>query len=216
MSRRIHPRHLTERPLVAPYTDAGDWSGSWGAQVPVRAQVRYERVLTVTADGTSAASVLTLAVDPSKTVDIEQLFTLDSAVTYRGSTSWVLATRPVLRHGVLVYLEVTTGDRPPDFGGWKATATLHRGPGKDRFGNPIPAVDVDLGTVVVVPGSSSEPVDRDQSTQTTARLITRAGGPVIASTDRVTVLTSPMAGTYQVDGDPAPRHDGTVTPLRKI
>lgn len=201
--------------MVAPYAAAGPWWGTWGPPVTLLAQVRYTRELTVTADGTTAASVLTLAVNPSTEFDVEQVCALDSEVTYRGTTSWVLATRPVIRMGALVYFEVTTGDRRPDFGGWKATATLHRSGGKDPRGNPLPATDVDLGTVVIVPGDSSEPVDRDQSAVTTAQLITRVDGPAIASTDRVTITGSPLAGTYQVVGDPAPQHDRTLTQLRK-
>lgn len=200
---------------MAPWSDVEDWLGSWGDPVPLRAQVRYERQLVTTQDGTTATSVLTLAVDPHGDVDVEAVCTLHAAVDYQGTTSWVLATRPVLRHGALVYLEVTTGDRPPEFGGWVVTGVLHRSGGKDRWGNPLPAVDVDLGRVVIVPGDSSEPVDRDSSPVTTARLVQDVDGPVIASTDRVTAVGSPMAGTYQVTGAPAPHHNRTVVPLRK-
>lgn len=200
---------------MAPWDDVEDWLGSWGVQVSLRAQVRYERQLVTTQDGTTATSVLTLAVDPMGDVDVEAVCTLNAAVSYQGTTSWVLATRPVLRHGALVYLEVTTGDRPPEFGGWVVTAVLHRSTGKDRWGNPLPGVDVPLGRVVIVPGDSSEPVDRDSSPVTTARLVVDDAAPVIASTDTVTVTGSPMAGTYQVTGDPAPHRNRTLVPLRK-
>lgn len=215
VNRRIHPRHLTERPRVAPYTTEDDWLGSWGNPVPVRAQARYQRELVVTKEGTTAVSVLTLAVDPMGDVDVEDLCTLNAEVTYRGTKSWVLTTRPVLRHGALVYLEVTTGDQPPQFGGWVVTAVLHRNAGRDRRGNPTPAVDVDLGRVVVVPGESSEPVDEDQSAVTTGQLVVPVDGPVVASTDSVTVTGSPLAGRWQVEGDPAPHRNRTVVQLRR-
>lgn len=215
MMRRINPRHVTETVHVAPYSAEDDWLGTWGAPVDVAAQVEYRREVLLTTETVTAAAVLTLRVPPDLGRDVQNLFPLSSEVSYGATRSWVLVSRPVLRHGALVYLEVTTGDRPPQFGGWVVTAVLHRTAGRDRRGNPTPAVDVDLGRVVIVPGESSEPVDEDQSAVTTAQLVVPADAPIIRSTDSLTVTGSPLAGRWQVEGDPAPHRNRTVVQLRR-
>lgn len=200
---------------MRPFVPGDAWAGTWAAPVPVTAQVQHTQQLVVDADGTQVVQVLTLRVPPSSGRDVTALFPPDSEVTYKATPSWVLAAREVLHGSSLVYLEVTTGDRAPDYGGWKATAVLHRSAGKNRWGNPQPATDVALGTVIIIPGDSTEPIDRNSSTVTTARLVVSSTAPTVASTDTLTVTGSPLDGTYQVTGDPAPGRGGIVVPLRK-
>ena len=215
MVRRIHPRHVATGLQLRAYTEDGRAGTFAPTPSPLRGQVEYARQIVVDTDGVRVATVLTVRVMPSPTGAIPSV-PPGSEITYDGSTSWVLAVRPVTRHGDLVYLELTTGERKPAFGGWLVTdAVLERSGGRDPKGYPLPTVDVPIPQAVFRPVSSRD-LDRNQDPETTAEMILPPDGPTVTSTDRVRVPTGPMAGYYQVVGDPAPHPTRTVVDLRRI
>jgi len=220
--RRINPRHCTETLTVAPYDTAGTWLGSWGADVAApRCQVEHTRQVIVVDGGVKAVTVMTARVPPTLVGDVADLFPPDSRVTYRGDTSWVLTSRRILNQGQLVYLEVTTGDRPSGFGGgWVVDVIVHDGPGRDARGNPTPPQDRPIGGCVITAGASgertsSEPLDRDEAAVTAATL-QAPPAETIRSTATLTVLgDSPLAGNYSVVGDPTYLPTRTEIALRR-
>lgn len=96
---------------------------------------------------------------------------------------------------------------PPE---WLVDATLKRGGGKDKWGNPTPFVSIPLPGCLFAPRSTSDPVDRSDLTDSRAVLYAPPGTEV-ASTDRVEV---PGHGTYAVDGEASYWPLGVEIPLR--
>lgn len=235
---RLHPRHCTEQVTLQPYTaEATSFAGTWAPHsLAVMCQVEGRSELAITADGVRAHSVLTIRIPPTAVLDdqtaVEDLahegpssardliedVPVQSLVRYRGHQSYVLAVREVLQQGRLAYLEVTTGDRPPLFGGWLVIdAILERTAGRDRGGDPLPVTPEPIPVAVLVPDTSKDPGDEHQQPETTAHMILPPDSPAVpASTDRVRVPTGPMAGRYQVEGDPLPHATRTVVQLRRL
>lgn len=217
--RRISPRHCASRVQVRSFTPTGGWLGGYGDPRELRAQVEQSRHLTVTAGVVNIATVLTIRVPPSTdgTGPTVADFPTNSEVLFDGELSWVVAVRTVRWHGVIAYLELTTGDRPPlAEGGWVIEdAVLERAPGRDRRGNPVPGQDVPLPVAVLRPVKTSDPSEHQQP-DTTAEMLLPPDAPEITSTDRVRVPSSPMAGLYQVDGHPLPSPARTLVQLRRI
>lgn len=217
--RRIHPRH-TRTPLLVRRYDAQGWAGTFApAQVTVLAQVQHTRHVVVDSDGVRVATVITARIPPSMdgTGPTVHDFPTGSEVDLAGELSWVLSVRPVYWHGVIAYLEVTTGERPPLFGGWLVEdAVLLRSAGRDRHGDPTPVQRVPVPVAVLRATKSDDPVDDHQQPETDAEMILPPDGPVqVASTDQVEVPSGPMAGLYQVVGDPLPVPSRTVVQLRR-
>lgn len=90
------------------------------------------------------------------------------------------------------------------------TVTVLRSGGRDSRGNPRPDIEHRLDDWAVAPRSSDEATDRADTAITGAVArgpyndqYTAIGG--LRSTDRLRVPTThPMAGTWQVDGEPGP------------
>ena len=217
--RRLHPRHAATVLQLRRYHEDG-WAGSFDPDpVDVRAQVEHTRQIVVDTDGVRVVTVLTIRV-PARTDGTGPLpvdYPTGSEVTLDGETSWVLSVRPVRWQGAVAYLELTTGERRPAFGGWLVIdAALDRTGGRDPKAYPLPTVDVPIPQAVFRPVSSVD-VDRNQDPETTAEMILPPGGPAVTSTDRVRVPAgNPMAGRYQVVGDPAPHPTRTVVQLRRL
>lgn len=232
VTRRLHPRHCTEPITVAAYSPSETgFAGTWDTETETwHVQVEGRRELAVTSDGVNAHTVLTIRVpptpvggevlvhddtDPGARSLIERV-PLQSLITYRGRPSYVLAAREVIRHGQLVYLEITTGDRAPLFGGWLLTdAVLERTGGSTPKGHPLPSTDVALPEAVIRHVASTD-VDRSENPETTAEMFLPVGAPTVTSTDRVRLPTGPMAGRYQVVGRPEPTPTRTIVNLRRI
>lgn len=215
--RRIHPRHVTATVDVATATDTGDGVTVTTADpVTVPCQAEPTTKLVATEDGPLVTSVLTLRVPPLEDADEVALFAPHSPVTdSRGDTSWVLSVAPVIRAGALVYTQVVTGERAARFGGaWPIEATITPSPGRDRWGDPLPTGTPRTVSGWIKPGTTSDPVDFDQTSTSTATLYLPATDPV-ASTDTVTISDSPLAGRWAVDGAPYPDDLALAVPLRR-
>jgi hypothetical protein len=213
VTRRIHPRHVTERLDLEVFTESG-WLGTWADPQPVRCQVEYQRKLVDAAGSVSAVAILVARVPPNPAGDMVTV-PLGSRVIFDGQSSWVTSSRPVLRQGLMVYLELTTGDRLARFGGtWPVDVIHHRSAGRDRWGDPTPATDEPLSGWLIGPGTSTEDVDLAETAETTATLYGPPGHS-FAATDSVTVIGSPMAGEWVLTGEPAYYPDRTQVPLRR-
>ncbi|WP_435199569.1 hypothetical protein [Janibacter sp. GS2] len=181
----------------------------------VRCQAEFTHELVTTDEGPLLTGVLKVRVPPRAARDELAIFTLDSQVTFKGSASWVLSVSPVERAGVISHTLVITGDRADRFGGaWPVALRVTPSAGRDRWGDPLPAGQPRDLAGWLKPKSTGEPVDFDQSTESTATLYI-PGAESIAATDRVDVLDSPMAGRWLVDGDPHPEGSALAVPLRR-
>lgn len=210
---RVHPRHTRDKVTVRPWAAADDGiRGTWGDPVTLHAQVEHLRKLVDGDDGPTVVSAMTVRVNPLRdpqtlaAVDLEALLAVDSEVTHRGRTSWVLESHAVTRHGSIVHVVATTGQQRPTGGGWWVTVTIHHGGGHDRDGNVRPAVDIPDVPALVVPRSTSDPNDFDEAPAAEADLLLPSG-TTIASTDAVTIDDGLLAGRWQVDGIPTPAGD---------
>lgn len=214
MSRRIHPRHVRDTVSVAPYSETG-WVGSWGTATAVPCQLEESRQLVEASGAVTPVTVTTLRVPPLLGRDVLSLFPLHSRVDADGTTSWVATARPVRRQGQLVYLEVTTGDRMDRFGGtWPVDVVVHSGGGRDADGDPLPRTDQPHTGWLIKPSQSTEPLDFDESALTTATLLAPPG-TALAPSASVTVTGSPLAGEWELTGEPAYHPDRTEIPLRR-
>jgi len=102
------------------------------------------------------------------------------------------------------------------FDGWKTDVLVKRSGGRDAKGDPTPGSEHTLPNWLIVPSESSEPIaDRAEDASTSAVGYGEVGADV-KSTDRVIVPAGHlMAGTYEVNGDPAFYPLGTVVGLRR-
>lgn len=215
--RRIHPRHVTNVVAVATATPSPDGvTTALAAAVDVRCQAEFTHQLVASADeGPLITGVLKLRVPPRADRDELAIFTPDSQVTFKGTTSWVLAVSPVERAGVISHTLVVTGDRADRYGGaWPVQVRITPSPGRDRYGDPLPAGQPRTVPGWLKPGRTSEPVDFDQAAETTATLYL-AGTQTVTARDRIDILDSPMAGRWGVDGDPHPEGNALAVPLRR-
>lgn len=216
VTRRIHPRHCTETVTVRPWTDDGTLLGRLGAPEDVqRVQVQQSHEIATDGDGPRAVTLLEVRVPPRATLDVAALFAPDSQITYRGSTSFVLTCETVRHRGGVAFTRVIAGDRPSPFAGsWAVLVRITPSPGRDRWGDPIPAGAPREVAGSLKPKSTGEPGGFDQTTESTATLYL-PGTESVASTDRVDVLDSPLAGRWLVDGDPHPEGTALAVPLRR-
>lgn len=88
---------------------------------------------------------------------------------------------------------------PPE---WITDVTVLRGGGRDSKGNPLPVVELLATDCIIVPRSTSDPVDRSDVVDGKAVLY-RDPGFTFLPTDRVRVPTGGlMAGDWSIDGRP--------------
>ncbi len=214
---RMASRHVTERPVVQPYTDTDGWSGSFGAPVQLHAQAEHTQQIVTDKDGARVVSVLTLRIPGRSTADVATVCAPGARVDYDGTTSYILSIAPVRRHGVVQFWRVLTGELPPKHDdGYTVTAVVHHGPGLDLRGNYVPSTGSETYAVAVFrTGSTSEPVDESDQAITTGTLLLQAAAEV-TSTATVQISGHPaLAGWWQVDGDPSPVASRLEVPLRR-
>lgn len=216
MPRRIHPRHVTNVVAVhTAQTSPDQVTTTLAPAQQVRCQAEFTHELVPTDSGPLLTGVLKLRVPPHAARDELTIFTLDSQVDFKGTTSWVLKVAPVERAGVISHTLVVTGDRADRFGGaWPVAVTITPTAGRDRWGDPLPTGSPRSTNGWIKPKSTSEAVDFDQSSESTATLYL-AGNTTIGSTDRVDVLDSPLAGRWLVDGLPHPDGTALAVPIRR-
>lgn len=214
--RRIHPRHVTNEVTVhTAAASTGDLTTTLAQPRAVRCQAEFTHELVPTDTGPLLTGVLKIRVPPRQARDELSIFTPDSRVDFKGTSSWVLKVAPVERAGVISHTLVITGDRADRYGGaWPVTVTITPSAGRDRWGDPLPAGAPRQTHGWIKPKSTSEPVDFDQSSETTATLYL-ASDVTVASTDRIDVLDSPLAGRWLVDGLPHLEDTALAVPLRR-
>lgn len=204
---RVRPRHLTQAAYLEAHHPDG-WLGSWAAPTAVWCQVEYTAAVTgpegadAAAQDSSKAVLRVAPATPTQTpAEALAAWPLESRVTVHGHTLYVAAVSPVVDRGRLDLVEVTLTDYSRlQGGGWVATAQV-TGHGLDRLGRPTAGASLDLGQVIVVPGSSREPLDLAAVTSTQATMRCRTDLPVPADAT-VEIHGCPLAGAWQVDGDP--------------
>jgi hypothetical protein len=102
------------------------------------------------------------------------------------------------------------------FDGWKVDVVVKRSGGRDAKGNPTPSTEHTVPDVLIVPGESTEPI-RERTENPETHVV--AYGPVgadLKNVDRIVVPDGhPMAGTFEVIGDPGFYPLGTVVALRR-
>ena len=149
VTRRISPRHCTETITVRPFAADGTIDGTLGDETTVRRVMVTESRQVVTAgDDVRVVSLLEVRLPDRDGLDVGAIFTPDSQVTYRGSTSIVLTCDRVLHRGQVAFWRITTGDRAPRFGG-ALPVIVHIVPatGRDTMGDPVADGLLDRGHV---------------------------------------------------------------------
>lgn len=216
MPRRIHPRHVTNEVTVRTAQPiAGSVTPDLTSPQQVRCQAEFTHELVSTDTGPLLTGVLKLRVPPRAARDELAIFAPDSQVDFKGTTSWVLKVAPVERAGVISHTLVITGDRADRFGGaWPVTVVITPTSGRDRWGDPLPGGPTTETRAWIKPKTTSEPVDFDQSTESTALLYLDIA-VTVSTTDRVDVLDSPLAGRWLVDGLPHPDGAALAVPIRR-
>lgn len=213
---RLSPRLATQAVTVAPYEKIDSILGTWGEPDTLKnVQVKHSRE-TVVIDGNSVmVSLMTLRVPPAADQEaLEQLLTPDAQITHRGRTAWVLTCEPVYGPHALAYTRVTAGDRRPAGGAITVKVTILATAGRNADGDPIPAQQITNVPALLIPGLTSEPLNRADDTVTTASMLLDASR-TIRPTDRVRVETTALAGLWNVAGDPSPAGDRIRIPLRR-
>ena len=98
---------------------------------------------------------------------------------------------------------------------WRCAIDVFKASGVDRHGRKTRGLAVTVAGVLVAPGGSNDPTDFSDVTATRARAYLPPGVR-ICNPDSVKIPEGhPLAGVWQVDGDPAVWHTGTVLNLRK-
>ena len=216
MTRRISPRHCTETITVRPFAADGTIDGTLGDETTVRRVMVTESRQVVTAgDDVRVVSLLEVRLPDRDGLDVDAIFTPDSQVTYRGSTSIVLTCDRVLHRGQVAFWRITTGDRAPRFGG-ALPVIVHIVPatGRDTMGDPIPAGPTRTTRGYLAVDNTTDPTDYSDEPSTTGVLHLPAGEQV-TSTDRIEVLDGPLAGQWTVHGTPHPDAGALAIPVRR-
>lgn len=216
MTRRISPRHCTETITVRPFAADGTIDGTLGDETTVRRVMVTESRQVVTAgDDVRVVSLLEVRLPDRDGLDVGAIFTPDSQVTYRGSTSIVLTCDRVLHRGQVAFWRITTGDRAPRFGG-ALPVIVHIVPatGRDTMGDPIPAGPTRTARGYLAVDNTTDPTDYSDEPSTTGVLHLPAGEQV-TSTDRIEVLDGPLAGQWTVHGTPHPDAGALAIPVRR-
>lgn len=213
---RLSPRLATDTVTVAPYQRIDSILGTWGAPVTVEhVQVKHSRE-TLVVDGDSVVvSLMTVRIPPAADQPgLEALFSDDAQITHRDHTAWVLTRETVYIGTGIAFTRVTAGDRRPAGGAITVKVTILATAGRNADGDPIPAQETPNVTALLIPGSTSEPLNRADDTITTATMLLDASR-AIRPTDRVRVETTALAGLWNVAGDPTPAGDRVRVPLRR-
>lgn len=125
--RRVHPRHARHTVTVRTAAGGPGYSRTWSEPVEVRGVQVVTSTKVQAVDNPQgglstpprAVGELLLRVNPSKAhPDLLSVFTPEAEVTFEDVTGWVTQTRPIRRHGRLVYLEVQAGPAPDTTGQW--------------------------------------------------------------------------------------------------
>lgn len=98
---------------------------------------------------------------------------------------------------------------------WRSDVVVLRGGGRDAKGNPMPVAEIARPGVMLVPRSTTEAVDRADTTVDLAVLHDGDASFSYLSTDRIRVQAGMrMAGTWAVDGRPSEWPYGSEVALK--
>lgn len=100
---------ITEPVMVSTYLGAGSFGDQWANPVTTVCDLQAKRELVRSAAGEEVVSETSIRMSPvtNPALDLEALFVPESKVTVRDRDSVIIAARPILHRGRLVYLEAS-------------------------------------------------------------------------------------------------------------